>query len=149
MKLLNKSNVRIIDRAEDWRDAVRLSVVPLEEQGYVRPEYKEAIISNVESMGPYIVLAPDIAMPHARPEQGAVKSQIAITLFRNPVCFDHKDVPARLFIALAASDNESHLEALVTLSEILQNDILVKNILEAPDSGTLYRYFEGGTEENE
>ena len=144
MELLNKKNVRILERAREWREAVKLSVEPLEEQGFVTPEYKDAIISNVEEMGPYIVLAPNIAMPHARPEQGAVKSQIAVTLFQNPVAFERRDTSAKLFITLAASDSESHLSALVSISEILQNDTLVEEILHAPDEEMLYHYFEGG-----
>lgn len=144
MELLDKKNVRILEHASDWREAVKLSVIPLEEQGYVEPRYKDSIISNVEEMGPYIVLAPNIAMPHARPEQGAVKSQIAITLFRTPVAFEGRETSAKLFITLAASDAESHLAALMSISEILQNDTLVNDILHAPDEETLYYYFEGG-----
>lgn len=120
MDLLDRKNVRILEKADDWKDAIRKSVMPLEEEGYVKAEYKEAIISGVEKLGPYIIVAPSIALPHARPEQGVIKSQIAITLFRQEVQFEKKDSAAQLFVALAASDSDSHVEALMTISEILQ-----------------------------
>ena len=56
MELLKKENVQICDRAADWKEAVRTAVKPLEKHGYVEPRYKEELISNVEKMGPYIVI---------------------------------------------------------------------------------------------
>lgn len=141
MKLLKKENVQICDGAENWRDAIRTAVKPLEEHGYVEPRYKEEIISNVENMGPYIVIADNIALPHARPEQGALKTQIGITLFRKNIMFDGKDTPARLFITLAAKDSNSHVDALMEISELLSDESTVQEILEASDIDSLYRHF--------
>lgn len=141
MELLKKENVQIRDAAVDWRDAIRIAVKPLEEHGYVESCYKEEIISNVEKMGPYIVIAENIALPHARPEQGALKTQIGVTLFKENVVFDGKDMPARLFVTLAAKDSNSHLDALMKISELLSDESTVERILKAPDTETLYQYF--------
>lgn len=141
MELLKKENVQICDTAADWRDAIRIAVKPLEEHGYVQARYKEEIISNVEKMGPYIVVADNIALPHARPEQGALKTQIGVTLFRENVVFDGKEMPARLFITLAAKDSSSHLDALMEISELLADETTVGQILDAPDVEGLYQYF--------
>ena len=81
-------------------------------------------------------------MPHARPEQGAIETQIGITLFREGVRFDGKETTARLFVTLAAKDSDSHVDALVKISELLSDDETVEEILEASDVQTLYRYFE-------
>lgn len=141
MELLKKENVQICDAAADWKDAIRIAVKPLEDNGYVEPCYKEEIISNVEKMGPYIVIADNIALPHARPEQGAIKTQIGVTLFRENVVFEGKDMPARLFVTLAAKDSSSHLDALMEISELLSDESTVGRILEAPDTEELYQYF--------
>lgn len=141
MNLLKKENVQICDSARDWRDAIRIAVRPLEEHGYVEPRYKEEVISNVESMGPYIVIADNIALPHARPEQGVLETQIGVTLFRQNIVFDGKDMPARLFITLAAKDADSHLDVLMEISELLSDEETVQKILQAPDIENLYRYF--------
>ena len=144
MELLQKENVRIFEKAADWKDAVRRSVLPLEKGGYVTPDYKEGVITNVEQMGPYICLAPHVALPHARPEQGAVKTQRAVTLFREEVefnGFDRDDAKANLFVTLAASDNNSHLDVLMEISEILQDDEKMEKILQAADEDELYNLF--------
>ena len=97
---------------------------------------------NVEKFGPYIMIADEIAMPHARPEQGTIDTQISITLFREGVLFDGKETAARLFVTLAAKDNDSHMDALVKISELLSDDDKVEKILAASDVQTLYHYFE-------
>lgn len=142
MDLLEKGNVRILEHADDWKDAIRKSVIPLEEGGFVEAKYKEEIIAGVEKLGPYIIVAPSIALPHARPEQGVIKSQIAITLFKKPVEFHKENTSAQLFVTLAASDSNRHLNALVSISDILQDEEKVEKILQAEDAETLYSYFE-------
>lgn len=142
MELLKLENVQICDRAADWRDAIRTAVRPLEQHGYVEPRYKEGIIENLERLGPYIVIAENVALPHARPEQGALKTQLGVTLFREAVWFDGKETPARLFVTLAAQDADSHLDALVAVSELLDQPGKVAQILAAEDPETLYGYFQ-------
>lgn len=142
MGLVKSENVQICEKANDWREAIRISVQPLEQGGYVKSCYKDGIIENLEKFGPYIMIADEIAMPHARPEQGAIETQIGITLFREGVRFDGKEATARLFVTLAAKDSDSHLDALAKISELLSDDEIVEKILEASDVQTLYHYFE-------
>ena len=142
MKLLKQENVQIIESASDWQEAIKLSVLPLEKGGYVKECYKENIIQAIEELGPYILIAENVALPHARPEQGTIKTQIAVTLFKNDVKFDGREAVARLFITLAAEDNSSHLNTLMKLSELLAEEENVKKILQVKDVHTLYQYFE-------
>ena len=142
MGLLKRENVQICESAADWKDAIRISVQPLEKGGYVKNCYKDGIIENIEKLGPYIMIADNIALPHARPEQGAIETQIGITLFDKPVIFDEKEKSAKLFITLAAKDNESHLETLMKISEILSDEVQVENILKAANEEMLYSYFD-------
>lgn len=142
MGLVKIENVQICEKADDWREAIKISVQPLEQGGYVKSCYKDGIIENVEKLGPYIMIADEIAMPHARPEQGVIETQIGITLFHEGVRFDGKETTARLFVTLAAKDSDSHVDALVKISELLSNDETVEAILEASDVQTLYHYFE-------
>ena len=142
MDLIKRENVQVCDRAADWRDAIRISVRLLEEHGYVEPRYKEEIISNIEKLGPYIVIADNIALPHARAEQGVLETQLGVTLFREPVVFDGKDMPARLFVTLAAKDANSHQDALMSVYEIFGDEDKLEEVLKSPDADTLYSFFD-------
>lgn len=142
MSLLKQENVQICETAVNWRDAIKISVLPLEKSGYVESCYKDGIIENIERLGPYIIIADHIALPHARPEQGAIETQIGVTLFRQDIAFDGREATARLFVTLAAKDNNSHLDALVQISELLSDEDAVEEILLSPDVQTLYHFFE-------
>ena len=85
--------------------------------------------------------SPHVAMPHARPEQGALKTQIAVTLFRKEITFTREDATAKLFITLSAADSDSHLQVLVKISELLQDEEKAAQILDAADAKELYGYF--------
>ena len=141
MTLVKLENVQICQESHNWQDAIKISTQPLENGGYVKSCYKDEIIKNVEKLGPYFVISDDIAMPHARPEQGAIKTQIAITLFHQGVKFDEKNATPRLFITLSAKDSNEHLEALAKISELLSDDAKVDKILKCQDVQTLYHYF--------
>ena len=141
MELLKAENVQILESAADWKDAIRKSTELLEKGNFVTADYKEGIIENVEKLGPYIVIAPHVAMPHARPDQGALKTQIAVTLFRNEVSFPREDASAKIFITLAAADSYSHLNVLLKIVELFQDEETAEKILNAADEKELYSYF--------
>lgn len=129
--MLVLDNIAIYDKAENWVDAITKAVTPLVEHGYVEARYIQSIIDNTRQYGPYYVLAPELALPHARPEQGVLKKQIGVTLLRHPVKFSEDGYDVRLLITLAASDSQSHLEALQTLSEIMMDESRMAHILNA------------------
>lgn len=129
--MLSIDNIRIYDHAEDWVDAITKAVSPLVENGFVEARYIQGIIDNTNLYGPYYVLAPDIALPHASPEQGVIKKQLGVTLLRQPVKFSEGGYDVRLLITLAASDNKGHLEALQQLSEIMSDEERLKLIINA------------------
>lgn len=142
MKLLKPEHVQIKDSAADWKDAIRQSILPLEKDGAVEARYKDEIIANIERLGPYIVLSEDVALPHARPEQGVLHTQFSVTLFRQGVLFHHREKPVRLFLALAAADRYAHLQTLESLSELLADDARLKRMLSAKDEASLYNSFQ-------
>lgn len=122
-KWLTGETVNIIDSVDNWKQAVRLSGVPLLEQGIISPDYIQAIYHLHEDIGPYYVLAPGIAMPHARPEQGANKLGLSMLLIKNGVSFNSEDNdPVYLVVMLAAPDSDSHLQLIGQLAELFSSD---------------------------
>lgn len=73
--------------ASDWRHALDIAVRPLITFGAAAPCYLDGIIENTLKWGPYYLIAPGIALPHARPEQGANHNQISVTTLATPVAF--------------------------------------------------------------
>lgn len=94
----------------DWRLAIQRACRPLEQQGKVTENYANAIIQATEQNGPWYILSPEFALPHARPEDGVLSQQSCLSLLcsgeRIPFP-DHPDV--RFIIVLAATDSYQHL----------------------------------------
>ena len=77
----------------------------------VEPHYYQAILDAVEQHGPYFVLAPGLAMPHGRPEEGVKKTGFALVTLKKPLEFNHEDNdPVDILITMAAVDANTHQE---------------------------------------
>lgn len=109
--LAQNKSVLLQAEATDWQQAVKLGVDLLVTAGVVEPRYFNAILAGVERHGPYFVLAPGLAMPHGRPEEGVLKTGFALVTLKTPVCFgDEDNDPIDILITLAAVDSRTHQE---------------------------------------
>jgi len=141
MDIIRLDSIQTNLEAKNWKEAVIKTGEILLKQGFVKESYIEAMVNNVEELGPYIVIAPHIAMPHARPEDGVNETSIAIVTLKKPLSFGHeKNDPVKLILVLAAKDNEAHLETLANLMEILGDDTRLSNIIDSQSPEELYSY---------
>lgn len=141
--MLKLENVRIVPAVESWQQAVQISIDPLIEGGYVEQRYVEGVLENTEKFGAYYVLAPDLALIHARAEQGVISRQLAVTVLRKPIRFSPEGYDVRLLIALAAEDPKSHSQCLKQLASVFGDEEQMAKILEAQSCEEIYRYFMG------
>lgn len=125
-----------------WEEATRASCQPLIKAGYVTKDYEDAIIDCVKKYGPYIVLAPNIAMPHAMVGvKGVNKTAIGFMKVEEPVHFKEgdSDKDATLFFVLAAKDSDEHMANMSRLATMLTNPDVVRELLSAKSDGELLR----------
>ncbi len=130
-EFIEQNHVKFVEKAKDWKEAIAISCETLEADNTVEANYKEDIIACVEKYGPYIVIAPNIAMPHSQEgATGVHKTAIAFTKFEQPVSFDENnpELNAQLFFTLASCNSEQHLENMTRLSELLSNEELVAKL---------------------
>jgi len=89
------------------------------------------MIASVNKFGPYIVIAPDIAMPHAQSGRGVRETCVSFMKVQRPVCFsDKSEHDARLLFVLASVDNESHLSLLQSLVTKISDDEVFAKLIE-------------------
>ena len=117
---------------DDWREAIRAACAPLVADGTIQKEYVSYIIEKVEELGPYIVSAPEICIPHAERGRGVNRTAMCFMKSETPVRF-HEDGEhdARIFVVLAAADDEEHIQNLMELSERLSDEETVAKLLAA------------------
>src|SRR5207247_2169199 len=120
--LLPIAAIRLRIPAMDWRAAVRASGEALVAAGITTPAYTDQMIATVEQLGPYIVIAPGIALAHARPSEAVLRPGLSWVTLAQPVRFGHKDNdPVTLIVGHAAPDSSSHVQGLATLAELLED----------------------------
>ncbi|MDR9868321.1 PTS sugar transporter subunit IIA [Lactococcus cremoris] len=133
--LLTKEKIRFTNKELSWQDAIELAAQPLLDKHEIEERYIKAIIDKVETFGPYIDLGLGIALPHARPEEGVKKLGMSFLRCEHPVkLMDDVKHEIKLFIVLAAIDNETHLRALSTLTKILSNKERLSQLLAATNA---------------
>ncbi|HHF3068303.1 TPA: PTS sugar transporter subunit IIA [Vibrio diabolicus] len=131
-ELITSDVIRIHSDATDWKDAISKSCEALIEHGAIEPSYVEAIYRSHEELGPYYVVGPGMAMPHARPEDGVNRLSLAITVIQNGVNFNSEENdPVKMLVTLAATDSNSHVDAISKLAELFMNEKHVEAICNA------------------
>jgi PTS system ascorbate-specific IIA component len=135
-QLLPVDAIRIGESAADWRAAVRLAGDALAASGATTPAYTDEMVATVEQLGPYIVIAPGIALAHSRPSPAVLRAGISLVTLLEPVAFGHRENdPVRLVIGLAAADEEGHITALSTLAEFLSDEKRREGLIGASAAG--------------
>jgi PTS system ascorbate-specific IIA component len=139
-QLLAAEAIRIGANAADWRAAVRLSGDALVASGATDPAYTDEMIATIEQLGPYIVIAPGIALAHSRPSPAVHHAGISLVTLGRPVEFGHRqNDPVRVVIGLAALDEDGHMTALSTLADFLSDEDRREALMGATDPNEVMR----------
>lgn len=122
MDMIQIELIQLRIEADNWKEAIRKSALPLLNQNIIEPRYIDNMIQSVEQYGPYIVILPHVALAHARSDEGAIETAIGITTLLIPVEFGNKENdPVRYIFTLSAKDNRSHLSAMAELVELFED----------------------------
>lgn len=119
---LTLEHVRFEQKAKNWEEAIIIASQSLLQTDIIQQSYVDAMIESVKEYGPYIVIAPNIALPHARPEAGSNKIGYSVTKFEECVSFtEDGSSDARLFISLSCVDSTTHVDMLQEIVMILSD----------------------------
>ncbi|WP_017471390.1 PTS sugar transporter subunit IIA [Amphibacillus jilinensis] len=119
-----EENVAFNVEARDWEDAIYKGVALLKKNGCVNEHYATAVVNNVNEFGPYIVLSPGIAIPHTRPENGALKVGMSLITLKTPVFFKDTQEPVKVMISFSATDSEKHLNIIKVIVKIVEKGLI-------------------------
>jgi PTS system ascorbate-specific IIA component len=108
--------------APDWRAAVSRAGEALTHSGATTPEYAQEMIRMIEEHGPYVVIAPGLALAHARPGPAVLRDGLAVVTLSAPVTFGnaHND-PVHVVLGLAVASSENHLQLVAELANVFND----------------------------
>ncbi len=141
---LPAENIQIVDSVSDWKQAIRLSAQPLLAKETMTEAYIDAIFNSHQELGPYYVLAPGLAMPHARPEQGAIKNGLSLLHIKQGVSFDaEENDPISVVIMLCALSGDEHINMITALADIFSDDERLSALQKASSIEEIQRVIKG------
>lgn len=126
-KLLPENHIQVAKSAKDWVDAVTIASQPLLNETLITRTYLKNMIESVKKNGPYMVLTDYFALMHAKPGEGVNQQSMSLLVTEEPIDLEGK--PVKIFLILAAKDNESHLSSLQDIMNIFMDDNQYKTIL--------------------
>lgn len=136
--LFDSNTIQVMDHIDSLSEGIELGAKLLLDNGCTESSYSAALLRNFEEYGSKFMVSPFIILPHARPEQGVLKSGISIILLQQSFYYRECYEPIRLIVILAAQDSKTHLRFLKTLSEIFMNEQKLKRILSSHTKEQLY-----------
>ena len=114
--------------AEDWRAAVGLAGAALARAGAAQPEYAAEMVRMIDEHGPYVVIAPGLALAHARPGPEVLSDGLAVVTLATPVTFGHPyNDPVHVVIGLAAG-YATHLSVVAALANVFNDSDAVERL---------------------
>lgn len=129
-------------QASSMEEAIRLVGSLYEEKDIATAEYAQAMIDAVGEFGPYMVLMPGLAMPHAKSAAGVKRQGMVVVTLETPVNFGHpKNDPVDVLVSFAAGDKKAHMAAIQSLAEALSDVDLVAKMREAKTDEELQALF--------
>ncbi|NBJ70365.1 MULTISPECIES: PTS sugar transporter subunit IIA [Clostridia] len=145
---LNVNTIRLNVSAKNWEDAARKAGDLLLKNKSINEEYIESMVQSVHEFGPYIVIAPGIALFHARPASNVHEICLSMLTLETPIEFGAGDKdPVDLIFALGAIDHDSHLQLMAGLMKVLQDTNLLEAIRKAKSVERVIELINGKLEE--
>lgn len=132
IKMLDENVVRLgVEGLETPQEVIEYSGNLLKEAGKVNEQYVKDMVDAYNVLGAYIVMAPGLAMPHARPGGNVMENAISFVQLKQPVEFHNpSNDPVRVVIALAGASDNGHIDILQELSGLLGLGGIVEKLAE-------------------
>lgn len=140
-EMIKPELIRLNIEATNWEEAVRLAYEPLVQHHYITQNYVEETVRSVKIVGPYIVITKHVALPHTKPECGALSIALGIGVLKSPVKFGNQDNdPVKYIFSLSAIDNQTHLTAMAELLDLFNQKSFFEKLDIANNSREIMEY---------
>jgi PTS system ascorbate-specific IIA component len=138
---LGQGSIKLQQSCVSWRETFELAGLGLVESSRTTSAYTNEMIQAFEELGPYMVIAPGIALAHGRPSEAVIETGLSLVTLSTPVVFGStSNDPVSLVIGLAAVDHDSHIELMAALSELLMSEDTVNFLLNAKNESEVRSY---------
>ena len=138
---IKKEWIKLDVEAGNWQEAIEKGGESLLKSDIITAGYIEAMKKAVKDMGAYFVVTKNVALPHAKAEEGIMKTGFSLITLKNPVEFGNVDNdPVKYIFCLAIKSSNEHIEILKELSELLEDKEFFRLLDSKESTGKIYDY---------
>lgn len=124
--------IRLRYRAVDWRSAVRASGDALQRSGATTGAYTARMEAVIDQFGAYVVIAPGLALAHARPAPDVRRDGLSVVTLADAVAFGHPhNDPVSVVIGLAVTSADDHVGLVAELANVFNDPGVIPAIAAA------------------
>jgi ascorbate PTS system EIIA or EIIAB component len=121
--------------AADWRAAVSAAGDALKRSGATTAGYTKRMIGVIDEFGAYIVIAPGLALAHARPGKDVLTEGLSVVTLADPVAFGHPhNDPVSVIVGLAVTSSDEHLRFVSELANVFNDSSVIPALARATDA---------------
>lgn len=120
-------------------EAIQKTFAPFVEHGYIEPGYIDDVLAGLEQYGPYIVIAPHIALPHSVLSETVIQPAIGITVLDTPVNFNSVNDPVKYLFPICSNEAMGHMASLEALSKLLSDPMLFDVLDHCENTSLIYQ----------
>ena len=143
LNLLSADRIVLDKDIIDWKEGIIAAGELLLWQKKITVNYLHQMIDLVIKYGPYIVIAPGVALAHASPLDGVLEPALSLVRLKTPVCFgDHQYNPVLTILACAVYDTPEYANILILLMTLLRRPDFIQTIQKARNPQTILSYFQ-------
>jgi ascorbate PTS system EIIA or EIIAB component len=125
-----------------WQECFEVSGELLVRSNRAKPEYTRAMIDVFHELGPYMVIAPGVALAHAKPGDWVVSPGLSLLTLSSGVNFGvERFDPVRIVFGLTAIEHDDHISLLAALSEFLLDEAKLNSLLVLDDVDSVRALF--------
>ena len=135
--ILGEENIYTDLSFDSWEDALHFGGKVLEEKKAVSPEYVESIINILKTHGSYMVINEHILLAHGRNEDSVFGTSMLLMTLENYIEFP-SGKKIKMIILFSSRDNKEHLNALLKLTELLDEKDLYEKIIDLETKEEVY-----------
>jgi len=90
------------------------------------------MIGVIDEFGAYVVIAPGLALAHARPGPDVLADGLAVVTLATPVSFGHPhNDPVSVVLGLAIKSADAHIETVAELANVFNDSSAISRLANA------------------
>jgi len=98
------------------------------------------MIQVVDEFGAYIVIAPGLALAHARPGPDVLTDGLSVVTLATPVTFGHPhNDPVSVVIGLAVATSDAHVNSVAELANVFNDPQAIPALAGATSAAEVWR----------